>query len=147
MANNTKQAKGEFIRVLNRTMQHFFSIFRRENITYPQAVVLSALALEGNMPIGQLAEMTGNANSTLSGIVDRLEESGLVERVRADGDRRVVYIKTTKSFDSLFKDVRAELERFFYVGLESVPEENRSQIVSALQALNIGMYSEEEKAE
>ena len=43
------------------------------------------------MPISALAEAAGSANSTISGVVDRLEKMGLVQRVRSDSDRRVIY--------------------------------------------------------
>ena len=58
-------------------------------LTFPQALVLTVLGEDGPVPISALAERTGSANSTVSGIVDRLEKAGLARRQRSsETDRR-----------------------------------------------------------
>ena len=52
--------------------QQFRSHFGRLDLTFPQALVLTVLGEDGPVPISALAERTGSANSTVSGIVDRL---------------------------------------------------------------------------
>lgn len=52
--------------------------------------VLSMLDHHGEMPMSRLAELLDISFSNASGLVDRLEERGLVERVRDLHDRRVV---------------------------------------------------------
>ena len=55
-----------------RVSQHMSRLFRvhfgRLQLTFPQALVLTVLGEEGPMPISTLAERTGSANSTVSGI-------------------------------------------------------------------------------
>ena len=51
--------------------QQFRSHFGRLNLTFPQALVLTVLGEDGPLPISALAERTGSANSTVSGIVER----------------------------------------------------------------------------
>ena len=77
------------------------------NLTYPQSVVLCILDCDGPMPISALAEAAGSANSTISGVVDRLEKMGLVKRVRSDADRRVIYVATTESFQAHHRKVKS----------------------------------------
>ena len=42
------------------------------------------------LPLGEMSERLGVHPATITSIVDRLEQQGVVSRVRPDGDRRVV---------------------------------------------------------
>ena len=60
-----------YLRVTQHMSQQFRSHFGRLDLTFPQALVLTVLGEDGPVPISALAERTGSANSTVSGIVDR----------------------------------------------------------------------------
>jgi DNA-binding MarR family transcriptional regulator len=47
----------------------------------------------GSMTAGQLAEVTGLTTGAVTGIVDRLEKAGYVQRIKAPHDRRQVIIQ------------------------------------------------------
>ena len=57
--------------------------------------VLSALELEGPVPMSRLADLLGVALPNATGIVGRMEERGLVERAHDETDRRVVLARLT----------------------------------------------------
>ena len=61
-------------------------------LTMPQLAVLNELVACGPMKVSDLAAQTHCSNSTVSGIVDRLERDGLVHRIRSQEDRRVVVV-------------------------------------------------------
>jgi len=65
------------------------------DLSPPQGIVLRLLAEP--RPMGELATAMFCDNSNITGIVDRLEERGLVERRPAEHDRRVKLIATTKT--------------------------------------------------
>lgn len=71
----------------------------------PQTIVLRFL--DQPRPMGQLATLMRCDNSNMTGIVDRLEERGLVERTAAERDRRVKLIAPTERG----KEIREELHR------------------------------------
>jgi DNA-binding MarR family transcriptional regulator len=60
----------------------------------PQGIVLRFL--DQPRPMGELAALMHCDNSNMTGIVDRLEERGLVRRAAAEGDRRVKLIELTE---------------------------------------------------
>ena len=60
----------------------------------PQGIVLRFL--DEPRPMGELAALMRCDNSNMTGIVDRLEERGLVERTAAERDRRVKLIALTE---------------------------------------------------
>ena len=54
--------------------------------------VLFALDTDGPLPMSRLAEAMDVSQASATGIVDRMEQRGLVERLRDDADRRVVRV-------------------------------------------------------
>jgi DNA-binding MarR family transcriptional regulator len=71
--------------------------------------VLTLLRHHDAMPMGRLAEILDASMSSATGIIDRMEERGLVERVRVADDRRVVLVRSTTTGSGLVDE--AELLR------------------------------------
>jgi DNA-binding MarR family transcriptional regulator len=59
--------------------------------------VLTLLRHHDAMPMGRIAEILDASVSSASGIIDRMEERGLVERIRVPDDRRVVLVRPTQT--------------------------------------------------
>lgn len=64
-------------------------------LTMPQMMTLFAIHAAQTCRMSELAEVTQQSAGTLTGIVDRLIEDGLVARVRDADDRRVVQVMLT----------------------------------------------------
>src|SRR6478609_2468009 len=64
-------------------------------VTPTQLSVLKLLHEIGDLSLGTLSREIRAHNSTVTGIVDRMEAAGLVERARSDEDRRVWIIRLT----------------------------------------------------
>src|SRR6266852_6417633 len=54
---------------------------------------LNLLSFSGQMTAGQLAKATGLSTASITGVIDRLEETGFVRRERDTTDRRRVVIR------------------------------------------------------
>ena len=65
----------------------------RSGISMTQVQVLTLLEHHGEMPMSRLAEMLGVSFSNATGLIDRMEEHGLVERIRDGADRRIVNVR------------------------------------------------------
>lgn len=57
---------------------------------------LDVLAMSGSITAGLLAEITGLTTGAITGVIDRLEKAGFVERVKDPDDRRRVIVRTVK---------------------------------------------------
>jgi DNA-binding MarR family transcriptional regulator len=77
----------------------------RLGVSMTQLHVLSLLQGHGDLPMSRLAEMTDVSLSNTTGLVDRIEERGLVERVRVPEDRRVVLVRLTAAGRELLESV------------------------------------------
>jgi DNA-binding MarR family transcriptional regulator len=67
--------------------------------------VLTLLRHNEAMPMGRLAEILDASMSNATGIIDRMEERGLVERVRVSDDRRIVLVRPSQAGLDLIDDV------------------------------------------
>ena len=122
-----------YLRVTQHMSQQFRNHFSQMDLTFPQAMVLTVLGEEGPVPISALAERTGSANSTVSGIVDRLEKLGLAKRQRSETDRRVIYVSATEKYAALRDKAVTDVHSYFSNLMSTLPEEDRTMVATALQ--------------
>lgn len=107
----------------------------QENFTMPQTMVIYNLVQEGKLKISVLSKKMGLTNSTVSGIVDRLEEQGVVTRERSSTDRRVVYVDLTPEYKKKTLDMNNNLNNFLNEILADIPPEKMKEILSSLSTL------------
>jgi DNA-binding MarR family transcriptional regulator len=79
------------------------------HLSAPQVHTLLALGHDGPMPMGDLARRAGVTVKTATGLVDRLERGGLVQRVRGEADRRVVRVGLTAAGAALSRRLDGEI--------------------------------------
>lgn len=124
-----------YLQVSRRISEELRGHFGKLNLTFPQTLVLTLLDSDGPMPISALAKATGSANSTISGVVDRLEKAGLLQRIRSERDRRVIYVDVTDKY----KEIREETESYalarFAKTIQSLSDEEVNRIVDGLSLL------------
>ncbi len=73
------------------------TVEQRTGITNAQLFLLRELAVEGALTINELAARALTGQSTVSSVVTRLEQRGLVGRERSSADGRVVTVTLTPS--------------------------------------------------
>lgn len=78
----------------------------------------------------ELARHLELEKSSLSGLVDRAEARGLVERVPSAGDRRATTVRMTARGRQLARFVTAEVESAIAELLAAVPARDRAQLAA-----------------
>lgn len=125
-----------YIQVSQHLSQQFRSHFGKMNLTFPQALALSVLGTEGPMPISKLAEKMGSANSTISGIVDRLERLELAKRTRSELDHRVIYVEATEKYIELRNRAKTGVNEYFGALLDTLDPDEREAVARGLELLD-----------
>jgi DNA-binding MarR family transcriptional regulator len=74
-------------------------------------------------------------SSTVTGIIDRLEQKGFVERLRNSPDRRVITIQLTEGGRELAKNAPFPIQHKIVDGLKKVPEKEIKRIILSLSKL------------
>lgn len=78
---------------------------RQCGLTHAQFDIIATLGNTQGMTYKELGEKTLITKGTLTGVIDRLEQKGLVERERSCDDKRSYYVRLTAKGEATFRDV------------------------------------------
>ena len=135
-----------YLRVSQHLSHQFRNHFGKLELTFPQALALSTLNDQGPMPISKLAEKTGSANSTISGVVDRLERLDLARRTRSTTDHRVITVEATEKYEALRQKANLGVSAYFESLLSSLSPEEIKTVTKGLELLDKALSPTEEGA-
>ncbi len=82
----------------------------RDNISFAQFFLLSYLASSKDLTMTDIAKKMGHSTAAATGLVDRLEKLGYMERTHAIDDRRKVMVRVTSKGLDLVSRLRDELQ-------------------------------------
>ncbi len=113
-----------------------------DGLSQRQTAILRILVSSEGSRISDLAAMSDITPSAMTRVLEKLEQRGLVERVRgaqADGRAAMVRItaegrKTRKQIDALMRERSEQI-------LGTIPERERNGVLKALQLLNDAIES------
>jgi DNA-binding MarR family transcriptional regulator len=101
-----QQAVLNIVRTSDRFQNRFLRLFREHGLTPSQYNVLRILRGEGKpLPCLEIADRMIQVVPAITGLIDRLEQQGLVERERCTEDRRVVYVALTDKARKLLSEL------------------------------------------
>ncbi len=101
---------------------------RRYGVELQEWRVLAALAAHGAQRLSGLAALTSIELSTLSRLVGRMERSGLLNRSRADGDRREIALALTAKGTRTTRAIIGAARRYERVALRGVRKAEEAQL-------------------
>jgi DNA-binding MarR family transcriptional regulator len=105
------------------------------DLTLPQLRLLYLLAREGSATPGALARTLRLAPSTVTGLLDRLDERGLVRRDDDPSSRRCVVASATEAGAALIDDLVASRREQLSALFARLSEEERARITEAFRLL------------
>lgn len=104
--------------------------------------VLTLLRHHDAMPMGRLAEILDASMSSATGIIDRMEERGLVERVRVPDDRRVVMVRPTQTGLDLVDEAELVKSDVMAAALVRLPADRLDRMAAAVADLQAAIATE-----
>ena len=103
----------------------------------PQGRILFVLWQKDGVPMSELSRLTGLATTSLTSMIDRMEESGLVRRERTVTDRRKVLIYLTdeaRLLEGDYNEVSDEMNAIFYEGFSETEAEQLDDCLNRVLA-------------
>ena len=101
-----QEAMLNILRTSDRFQNRFGRLFREYDLTHSQYNVLRILRGERKpMPCLEIGDRMIQVVPAMTGLLDRLEKQGLVQRERCTEDRRVVYVDLTDAARELLKSM------------------------------------------
>jgi DNA-binding MarR family transcriptional regulator len=105
----------EVARLLGEVMHLFKHNMKKllgdAGMSAPQGMVIGLLSKNKKMKITELSSNLCLSNSTVSGIIDRLEAQEMVVRERSKEDKRVVYVSISPNFEDMHKVFHKQMEK------------------------------------
>lgn len=113
----------------------------RHGVTPTQLSVLKLLAEIGDLSLGTLSKEIKAHNSTVTGIVDRMEAAGLVERARSDEDRRVWIIRLTAAGKKVADRARVSPWDLLRQALAELSPSDQEKLTSLMRKVALNVQS------
>lgn len=110
-------------------------------MTPTQLSVLKLLQEIGDLSLGTLSKQIRAHNSTVTGIVDRMESAGLVERARSDEDRRVWIIRLTAQGRRVAERARVSPWDLLRTALGELPTADQEKLTAILRKVALNVQS------
>lgn len=127
---------GEFVQRLVRIIQ----MFERDQIkpfgfTTTQCYVLLETLNATKLSMNELSEKMNLNTSTMTRIIDNLVRDQLIERMKADDDRRVVYINLTGKGYEAAKELKESVNNYYKKIIVNIPEGKIEDVLKSASIL------------
>ena len=140
-------AEEEILRSLRRIIRavdlYSRKLMTQTGLSGPQVICLRQLAQGGPMQTSHLAEAVNLSPATVCGILNRLEERGLVIRERQTDDRRRVHVSLSDAGHDTVDNAPPALHDSFLFRLRALPPERQRAIHRTLTGI-VEMMSADE---
>ncbi|MBM7636081.1 MarR family winged helix-turn-helix transcriptional regulator [Streptococcus saliviloxodontae] len=115
---------------INRLFHQFYKqALEPYDLTYTQYLVLVSLWEKDCRKLQELGQSLDLASNTLTPLVKRLEEKGLVFRSKPENDKRQLFVNLTEQGQKLRLDIEQKLISCFHQ-LEGLSEEQADSLLS-----------------
>ena len=131
-------------------IQRFFhnlsaEVSKTGDFTIAQYRVLSLMSYFGKMTVNDLKNHLNIAQSSASGIVDRLEQIGLLKKSINSADKRVTELELTAKAKKILAQKVESMDNVYKKILESLNEDDQNEFINSFEKLLILVHKIEEK--
>ena len=128
-----------------RTLQATYRVLRGRSdgfiesydLSRPQFEVLAALGSTSGMTLKELSRKVPVTKGTLTGVINRLEERGLVHRAPSDSDRRSTVVFLTDEGEDLYEKVFTGHVSYLKKYLDVLDPAEREELVRLLMRIQV----------
>jgi DNA-binding MarR family transcriptional regulator len=118
----------------------------RAGVSMTHLQLMWILEHHGELPMSRLADILDVSVSNATGIVDRMEERGLVERIRVPDDRRVVLVRISEGGRTALREtdlIKDDLMARIVTRLDSTQRERLAGAMADLRDATLAILADE----
>ena len=134
-SDQTKQIIFSIRRLIQANELYTKELNKKYHVSAAQLNCILTLYEYGPLPPSKIASHIMVKSSTVTGVVDRLERKGFVERMRNSPDRRVITIQLTEAGKKLAQNAPPPIQQKIIDGLRQTEKAGIDQIVWSLNML------------
>ncbi|SDW80964.1 MarR family winged helix-turn-helix transcriptional regulator [Paenibacillus sp. CF384] len=136
MVNHNNAAPQENLSIMDSMVQLSFlvqGILNGVGAEYDVSIIqirLFGILRDRELNMLQLAQYLGLDKSSITGLINRAERRGLVERSNSPHDRRVNYVKVTAEGRQIIQTVSSKIQHQIQAITDNLNEDERSQFIA-----------------
>jgi len=108
----------------------------KEKLSFPQFFLLAYLSSEEFLAMSDIANKMGHSTAAATGLVDRLEKLGFVERKQAAEDRRKIMVRITDAGIEMVAKMRKEIAQNISTLMTEMDAEEAETVEGAKRVLD-----------
>lgn len=121
---------------LQHQMKHIMGmLLKEEALSQPLMFLLFALEERGAIKISEIAELFCITAGAATGMTDKVEEQGYVQRLRSDEDRRIVHVVLTELGKQKIEQMRQSISETMFRVFKDVPEARITEMDRSLHEM------------
>ncbi len=113
----------------------------QSNLSYSQFFLLTYLAREEHLTMTDIAKKMAHSTAAATGLVDRIERLGYVERVHASEDRRKIMVRISSKGAEIVSHMRKEIAIDLAGILSAMDDEAAETVESTKRAISSRMVA------
>lgn len=133
--NESIEVASLFQEVMQLFKHSMNKLLEETGMSAPQGMVLGLLSKKKKIKITELSHELCLSNSTVSGIVDRLEKQQMVVRERSESDKRVVYVSISPNFKDMHEAFHMQFQKNIQNTMSKGSEDELHKIFEGLSTL------------
>lgn len=135
----------ELVRCYQAFESYSMADIRTMGLTPPQFDVIATLGNTAGMTFRELGEKTLITKGTLTGVVDRLADKGLVRREAHPGDARCFKVVLTPAGEAEFNRVFKPHVAYVAVAFQRLPADRMATLTEGLAALRLAIETSKQE--
>jgi DNA-binding MarR family transcriptional regulator len=122
-------------RIIQSVDMHSRYLVRHFGLTGPQLIILQDISKHEEVSISEIAKAVSLGLPTVTGILERLENRGLIVRRRSEKDKRKILISITEACEKLMEKAPPPMQEHFIDSFYCLQDWEQSMILSSLQRI------------
>ncbi|SFA89159.1 MarR family winged helix-turn-helix transcriptional regulator [Clostridium frigidicarnis] len=131
--------------VYSSTMNIVSNSLKDSGLTHQQIMIIKLVAHNKEVNLSRLCEEMSLSKGTVSGIVQRLEDIGYIEKVKYENDKRNTYVRFSKRGLEFANEFRNKINESFDKIFENFTEEEVKEVKEGLLKLKKKIKENENK--
>ncbi|WP_053361993.1 MarR family transcriptional regulator [Bacillus sp. FJAT-27251] len=117
-------------------------VIQQRGLNPTEFAVMELLYHKGDQPLQQIGGKILLASGSITYVVDKLEQKGLLRRVGCPRDRRVTYAQITEDGKKLIEEMFPEHSERIHELMGALDSEEKQQVIELLKklGLSVGKY-------
>ena len=134
-AGTGEQLLGELSELLVSERTAYLTHAHQRSLSLAHMFLMAKIHAHGAIAMAKVAELVGSGLPTATGLINRMEERGLVRREHDTRDRRVVLVSLTKQGAADIAALNQARRRRLSTAIDQLSAEDQASLLSGIRGL------------